>query len=93
MSIIYKSSAFWPTAKNPINYNLVGSFQIVFRACLKPARVGKDFFRSSLVRMQQQIKSMGMASCDLGLHSSVKHILYRRRRVTAASILSYVKMR
>ena len=70
MYIIYKSSAFWPTAKNPINYILMGSLQIVLRACLKPARVGKDFFRSSLVRIQQKIKSMGTASGDLGLHSN-----------------------
>ena len=70
MSIIYKYSAFWPTAKNSIDYILVGLFQIVLRACLKPARIGKDFFRSFLVRKQQNIKSMGTASGDLGLHSS-----------------------
>ena len=69
MSMRYKSSAFWPTAKSPISYILVGSLQIVLRACLKLARVGKDFFRSSLVRMRQKNKSMGTASSDLGLHS------------------------
>ena len=63
MSIIYKSTAVLPTAFG------AGSFQVVLRACLKPAGVRMDFFRSSLFRMPPKLLCMGAVSGNFGLYS------------------------